>query len=66
MTSKDPYVILGISQGASGSEIKTEYRKLFKKYDPSRNSANRTKSEQETLEKIAMQLNWAKEQLKRK
>ena len=66
LTSKDPYVILGILQGASESEIKTEYRKLFKKYDPNFGLMNRTKSEQETLEKIAMQLNWAKEQLKRK
>jgi DnaJ-domain-containing protein 1 len=66
LSSKDPYAILGISQGASESEIKIAYRKLFKKNDPNFGIVNRTKSEQEVLEKIATKLNWAKEQLKRK
>jgi len=66
LSSKDPYEILGISPGASETEIKTEFRKLWIKYDPNFGIVNRTKSEQEKLEKIATKLNWAKEQLKRK
>lgn len=31
---KDPYQVLGISQGASADEIKTAYRKMAKKYHP--------------------------------
>jgi hypothetical protein len=65
-SSTNPYDILGISRNSSQNEIKTAYRKLIKKYDPSFGSVNRTKEEQEKFEKIGVKLHFAWEQLKRK
>ncbi len=41
MTTKDPYLILGISQNASQDEIKNAYRMLAKKYHPDLNPGNK-------------------------
>lgn len=34
---RDPYLVLGVSKGASDGEIKSAYRKLAKKYHPDQN-----------------------------
>ena len=34
MANKDPYVVLGVSKGATDEEIKSAYRKLTKQYHP--------------------------------
>lgn len=63
LSSTNPYDILGIYRNSSQDEIKTAYHKLIKKYDPSFDSANRTKAEQEVLDKIAVKLHLAWERL---
>ncbi|MEL6504071.1 MAG: DnaJ C-terminal domain-containing protein [Pseudomonadota bacterium] len=37
---RDPYQVLGVSKGASESEIKSAFRKLAKKYHPDQNKDN--------------------------
>ena len=34
MANKDPYIVLGVSKGATDEEIKSAYRKLTKQYHP--------------------------------
>jgi hypothetical protein len=63
LSSTNPYDILGIRRNSSQDEIKTAYHKLIKKYDPSFDSSNRIKEEQEILEKIAVKLHMAWERL---
>ena len=63
LTFNDPYNILGIPRNSSQDKIKTAYHKLIKKYDPSFGCVNRTKAEQEILEKIAVKLHLAWERL---
>ena len=63
LSSANPYDILGIRRNSSQDEIKTAYHKLIKKYDPSFGCVNRTKEEQEVLEKIAVKLHLAWERL---
>jgi hypothetical protein len=63
LTFNDPYNILGIPRNSSQDKIKTAYYKLIKKYDPSFGCVNRTKAEQEILEKIAVKLHLAWERL---
>jgi hypothetical protein len=63
LSSANPYDILGIRRNSSQDKIKTAYHKLIKKYDPSFGCVNRTKAEQEILEKIAVKLHLAWERL---
>lgn len=37
---RDPYQVLGVSKGASESEVKSAFRKLAKKYHPDQNADN--------------------------
>ena len=53
---REAYNTLGISPGASDSEIKNAFRELYTKHDPSNASQHRTKLEQEKIEKIAKKL----------
>ena len=62
-SSDNPYDILGIRRNSSQDKIKTAYHKLIKKYDPSFGCIDRTKEEQEVLEKIAVKLHLAWERL---
>ena len=56
--SKDPYVILGISPGASKTEIKSAHRKLIIKYHPDKAKSD---SQRKEFTKIASDVNKAKE-----
>ena len=66
LSSTNPYDILGIYRNSSQDKIKTAYHELIKKYDPSFGCMDRTKEDQEILEKIAVKLHLAWERLNEK
>jgi ABC-type multidrug transport system fused ATPase/permease subunit len=59
--SEDPFIILGLSYGATKEEIKKQYKRLMREYHP--DLAPESKKAQYT--KIAQRLNWAYDELKR-
>ena len=63
---REAYNTLGISPGASDSEINNAFRELYADNDPSNGSIHRTKLEQEKIEKIAKKLLKARAELMKK
>lgn len=65
LNSTNPLDVLGLPTSVSFSVIKTTYRELYKKYDPSRGISNKSDIEKERDQKISTKLNHAYAQLKR-
>lgn len=58
-SDQDPYMILGVSPGATGKQIKKAYRRLAMKFHPDRNP------DDPEAEKKFKQIQWAYESLRK-
>ena len=59
LRSRDPYEIFGISKNVTATEIKSRYRELAKKHNPSQGIINKSDSEKERSNKIMAKINYA-------
>jgi len=58
-SNQDPYMILGLSPGATGKQIKKAYRRLAMKFHPDRNP------DEPEAEKKFKEIQWAYERLRK-
>ena len=62
--SDNPYEVLGLSAGATQSEIRTRYKTLVRKYDPSRGIITKSTSQKIKEEKLMVKVHRAYGRLK--